>query len=61
MPATWRQEGVCCALPDVASPDVLAGFSDTMVLLALCVTTAVRTLGSWAVFRTFERWRAGGA
>ena len=26
-----------------------------MVLCALCVTTAVLTLASWAVFRAFER------
>jgi hypothetical protein len=32
-----------------------AGFFDSFVLVALCVTTALLTLGSWAVYRTFER------
>ena len=55
MPTTWWLEGVRRALLGVPTPEILAGFSDTMVLFALCASTAVLTLASWAVFRTFER------
>jgi hypothetical protein len=55
LPTTWWLEGVRRALPGVSTPGVLAGFSDTMVLLALCATTDVLTLVSWAVSHTFER------
>ena len=37
------------------TPGVLAGFDDTIVLIALCASTAVLTLGSVAIFRAFER------
>ncbi len=55
LPTTWWLEGVRRALLGAPTPGILAGFSDQMVLVALCVTTGVLTLGSWAVFRTFER------
>ncbi len=55
LPTTWWLEGVRRALLGVATPELLASFSDTFVVLALCASTAVLTLGSWAVFRTFER------
>jgi ABC-2 type transport system permease protein len=55
MPLTWWLEGVRRALLGVPTQELLAGFSDTFVLLALCGTTALLTLGSWAVYRTFER------
>ncbi len=55
MPTTWWLEGVRRALLGIPTPEILAGYSDTMVLLALCASTAVLTLASWAVFRTFER------
>jgi len=32
-----------------------AGFFGSFALLALCATTALLTLGSWAVYRSFER------
>jgi ABC-2 type transport system permease protein len=55
LPMTWWLEGVRRALLGVSTPGILAGFPDAAVLLALCASTAVLTLGSWAVFRTFER------
>jgi ABC-2 type transport system permease protein len=55
LPLTWWLEGVRRALLGAPTPQILAGFSDSTVLLALCATTAVLTLGSWAVYRTFER------
>ena len=55
LPTTWWLEGVRRALLGTPTPEVLAGFSDQMVLIALCASTAVLTLVSWAVFRTFER------
>lgn len=55
LPLTWWLEGVRRALLGAPTPGLLAGFSDSFVLLALCGTTAVLTLGCWAVFRTFER------
>lgn len=55
LPMTWWLEGVRRALLGVPTAGILAGFSDSAVLLALCASTAVLTLGSWAVFRTFER------
>jgi ABC-2 type transport system permease protein len=55
LPTTWWLEGVRRALLGTATPELLAGFSDQEVFLALCASTAVLTLGSWAVFRTFER------
>jgi ABC-2 type transport system permease protein len=55
LPTTWWLEGVRRALLGVPTRGILAGFDDAMVLIALCASTAVLTLGSWAVFRTFER------
>ena len=55
LPLTWWLEGVRRALLGAPTPELLAGFSDAFVLVALCVTTALLTLGSWAVYRTFER------
>jgi ABC-2 type transport system permease protein len=55
LPTTWWLEGVRRALLGTPTPGILAGFSDAMVLFALCASTAVLTLVSWAVFRTFER------
>jgi ABC-2 type transport system permease protein len=55
LPTTWWLEGVRRALLGAPTPQILAGFDDTMVLVALCASTAVLTLGSWAVFRAFER------
>jgi ABC-2 type transport system permease protein len=55
LPTTWWLEGVRRALLGIPTPEILAGFSDQMVLFALCASTAVLTLVSWAVFRTFER------
>jgi ABC-2 type transport system permease protein len=55
LPTTWWLEGVRRALLGVSTPGLLADFSDTMVLLALCATTGVLTLVSWAIFHTFER------
>ncbi len=55
LPFTWWLEGVRRALLGTPTPEILAGFSNQMVLIALCATTAVLTLGSWAVFRSFER------
>jgi ABC-2 type transport system permease protein len=55
VPFTWWLEGVRRALLGAPTPQVLASFSDTVVLAALCLTTGVLTLGSWAVYRTFER------
>ena len=55
LPMTWWLEGVRRALLGVPTPGILAGFSDGAVILALCASTAVLTLGSWAVFRVFER------
>jgi ABC-2 type transport system permease protein len=55
LPTTWWLEGVRRAILGVPTPGLLAGFDDTMVLSALCVTTAVLTLGSVVIFRTFER------
>ena len=39
----------------VPTPNLLARFDDAMVLIALCASTAVLTLGSVVIFRTFER------
>ncbi len=55
LPTTWWLEGVRRALLGTPTPGILASFSDPMVLLALCATSAVLTLGSWAIFRSFER------
>ena len=55
LPTTWWLEGVRRALLGLPTPGLLAGFDDTMVLVALCASTAVLTLGSVAIFRTFER------
>jgi ABC-2 type transport system permease protein len=55
LPTTWWLEGVRRALLGTPTPALLASFSDTFVVLALCASTAVLTLGSWMVFRTFER------
>ncbi len=55
LPTTWWLEGVRQALLGVPTPGVLGSIPDAGVLLALCATTAVLTLGSWAVFRVFER------
>ncbi len=55
IPLTWWLEGVRRALLGVPTSGILVGFSDLAVLAALCATTAVLTLGSWAVFRTYER------
>lgn len=55
LPTTWWLEGVRRALLGLPTPGVLAGFDDTIVLIALCVSTAVLTLGSVAIFRAFER------
>jgi hypothetical protein len=55
VPLTWWLEGVRRSLLRVSTPGLLAGFSDSFVLLALCGTTGLLTLGSWAVYRTFER------
>jgi ABC-2 type transport system permease protein len=55
LPTTWWLEGVRRALLGVATPQILSGFSDEFVILALCASTAVLTLVSWTVFRTFER------
>jgi ABC-2 type transport system permease protein len=55
LPTTWWLEGVRRALLGTPTAGILAGFSDAMVLFALCASTAVLTLVSWAVFRTFER------
>ncbi|MFH1474603.1 MAG: ABC transporter permease [Chloroflexota bacterium] len=55
LPMTWWLEGVRRALLGVSTPGILAGFPDGAVLLALCASAAVLTLGSGAVFRTFER------
>ena len=43
------------ALLGLPTPGLLAGFDDPIVLLALCASTAVLTLGSVAIFRAFER------
>ena len=53
--ATGWPEGVRRALLGVSTPGLLAGFSGTMVLFALCATTGVLTLVSRAIFHTFER------
>ncbi len=55
LPTTWWLEGVRRALLGVSTPGLLAGFPDSMVLLALCATTGVLTLVSGAIFHTFER------
>ena len=55
LPMTWWLEGVRRALLGVPTPGILAGFTDGTVIVALCASTAVLTLGSWAVFRFFER------
>lgn len=55
LPTTWWLEGVRRALLGLPTPGLLAGFDDTIVLFALCASTAVLTLGSVAIFRTFER------
>lgn len=55
LPTTWWLEGVRRALLGLPTPGLLAGFDDTIVLLALCASTAVLTLGSVAIFRAFER------
>jgi ABC-2 type transport system permease protein len=55
LPTTWWLEGVRRALLGTPTPELLASFSDPAVLLALCATTGLLTLGSWAVFRVFER------
>jgi ABC-2 type transport system permease protein len=55
LPLTWWLEGARRAILGAPTPELLAGFSDGAVLLALCGTTVVLTLGSWAVYRTFER------
>jgi ABC-2 type transport system permease protein len=54
-PLTWWLEGVRRALLGTPTPEILAGLSDATVMAALCLTTGVLTLGSWAVYRTFER------
>ena len=55
LPTTWWLEGVRRALLGLPTPGLLAGFDDTIVLIVLCASTAVLTLVSWTVFRTFER------
>jgi hypothetical protein len=55
VPLTWWLEGVRRALLGVSTPGLLAGLSDSFVLLALCGTTGLLTLGACAVYRTFER------
>ena len=55
LPTTWWLEAVRRALLGAPTPDLLASVPDTIVLLALCTSTAVLTLVSWAVFRIFER------
>jgi len=55
LPTTWWLEGVRRALLGRPTPGLLAGFDDAIVLIALCASTAVLTLGSVAIFRTFER------
>ncbi len=55
LPTTWWLEGVRRALLGVRTPGLLGGFDDMALMLALCASTAVLTLVSWAVFRMFER------
>jgi ABC-2 type transport system permease protein len=55
LPTTWWLEGVRRALLGTPTTGLLASVPDTIVLLALCASTAVLTLVSWGVFRTFER------
>lgn len=55
LPTTWWLEGVRRALLGAPTPGILAGYSDVAALGALIVSTGVLTLGSWAVFRMFER------
>ena len=55
LPTTWWLEGVRRALLGVPTPGLLARFDDPIVLLTLCASTVVLTLGSMAIFRTFER------
>jgi len=55
LPTTWWLEGVRRALLGVLTPNLLARFDDAMVLTALCASSAVLTLGSVVIFRTFER------
>jgi hypothetical protein len=45
---------VSAALLRAPTPDLLVPVPDTIVLLALCASTAVLTLGSGAIFRAFE-------
>lgn len=55
LPTTWWLEGVRRELLGAPTPDLLASFPDTIVVLALCASTAVLTLGSVAIIRAFER------
>jgi ABC-2 type transport system permease protein len=55
LPTTWWLEGVRRALLGHPTPGLLAGFDDTIVLIALCASTLVLTLVSAAIFRAFER------
>jgi ABC-2 type transport system permease protein len=55
LPTTWWLEGVRRALLGAPTPGLLASVPDTIVLLALCTSTAVLTLVSWTIFRAFER------
>ena len=55
LPTTWWLEGVRRALLGLPTPGLLAGFDDTIVLIALCTSTLVLTLVSAAIFRAFER------
>ncbi len=55
LPTTWWLEGARRAILGVPTQGLMADISDVQVILALCASTAVLTLGSWAVFRAFER------
>jgi hypothetical protein len=47
--------GLRRALLGTPTPGILAGVPGSIVLIALCASTAVLTLVSWVVFRPFER------